>query len=520
MKKALFAYVAIALLIFGPALNAWFVADDWDYFVLVARATSPLVCFTPLLGRFIRPLAVATYYVNYLLFGLRPLPYHVLMVLVHAVNAWLVSLLALRLGLSRFVALAAALVFLVFAGHSEAVIWLGGAADVWLALLLIPALLLFDSSLTAERPAIPMAAASGMVALCVLAKETAAIGGPLFLVWGGSCLLSPIPPTARRRIIVRSVIGVSIACAIGVASLAVRVLVFGSVFRAYADLGTSHGMVLAMARAFVLRSFLPPGLPLMHFWTLGYDAVLTVVAALFGLAVFTRQPETRRGIAFLVSALVIALAPVFPLSISLINSVSERYVYVPTVFSSILLARFAELIFRRHFAVVAIAAFAGMHLLALERANREWVEAGGLAKTVTTKLIERVRAAAPPARVFVLNVPDTAAGAYVVRGALYGSFHVTAPDVAAPETRLTMVAATAMTSAMEHARVEQIGPRTFRIAQDSGNFLSVTAPPPTPEFRFDRWDGRSFDVTFATPPVPAAVMYVSRGRLGTAGELR
>jgi hypothetical protein len=520
MKKALVAYVALGLLIFAPALNAWFVGDDWDYFVLIARATSPLVCFTPLLGRFIRPLAVATYYVNFTLFGLRPLPYHVLLVLIHAINAWLVSLLALRLGLSRFVAFAAGLVFLVFAGHSEAVIWLGGAADPWLALLLIPALLLFDRSLTAERPAIPLAAACGMLALCVLAKETAAIGGPIFTVYGGSLLFTSVPPAARRRIIVRTVTAASISFAVTLASLAVRALVFKSVFGAYRELGTSLGMALPMARAFLLRCFFPSGLPLMRFWALGYDGVLIAVATLFALVMFVRRPETRRGIAFLVAALVIALAPMFPLSISLVDSVSERYVYVPTVFSSILLAWFAELTFRRRFAVVAIAAFAGIHLVALERANRAWVEAGALGHRVTTEFIERVRAAPPPAHVFVLNTPDTAAGAYVVRGAFYGSFHVTAPDVVEPETRLTSVAVTALTSAREHARVEQIGPRSFRIVQDSGNFLSVIAPPPTVQYRFDRWDGRSFDVTFTDSPEPAQVLYVSRGRVGTAGEMR
>ncbi len=314
----------------------------------------------------------------------------------------------------------------------------------------------------------------------------------------------------------------SIALATALATIAVRALVFDSVFGAYSQLGTSRGMVLAMARVFVLRSFLPAGPYLMRFWARGYDLVMIAVATLLVSFVFARRPETRRAIAFLVPALVFALTPVFPLSISLVDSVSERYVYVPTIFSSILLVWFAELAFgsRRLPAGIAIAAFAAVHLLALERANRVWVAAGALAHTVTTALIEHVRAVPPPVHVFVLNVPDTAAGAYVVRGALYGSFHVTAPDVADPESRLTMVAAAAMTSAVEHARVEQIGPRSFRIAQDSGNFLSETAPPPTAEFSFDRWDGRSFDVMFTPSPAPAQVLYVSRGRVGTAGELR
>lgn len=522
MKRALGAYLAIGLLIFWPALNAWFVADDWDYLVLAARATGPLVCFTPLLGRFLRPLAVATYYVNDLLFGLVPFPYHLVMVLVHVANAWAVSLLALRLGLSRFVAFGAGFVFLVFAGHSEAVIWLGGAADPWLALLLVPALLLFDRGLRAERPALPIAAACAMLALCFLAKETAAIGGALFLIYGGSMIVTPLSPVERRRIVVRTLTAVPIAFGVAAASLAVRALVFGSVFGAYSQLGTSHGMVLGMARAFVLRSFLPAGLYLARLWASGYDIALMAIATVFAAVVFARRPETRRAIAFLVPAVVLALAPVFPLSISLVDTVSERYVYVPTVFSSILVVWFAEVLFggRRLPAGIAIAAFAAVNLAALEGANRRWVAAGTFGHAVTTGLIEQVRAAAPPTHVFVLNLPDTAAGAYVVRGAFYGSFHLTAPDVADPESRLTMVAAAALTSAVEHARVEQIGPRSFRVAQDSGNFLSETAPPPTEQYRFDRWDGRSFEVTFAPSPVLARVLYVSRGRVGVAGELR
>lgn len=519
MKKTLIAYVAIALLIFAPALNAWFVADDWDYLVLIAPSTSPLVCFTPLLGRFIRPLAVATYYVNFELFGLRPLPYHVLLVLVHAVNSWLVSLLAVRLGLSRFVASAAALIFLVFAGHSEAVVWLGGAADVWLALLLIPALLLFDGSLTAERPARGIAAACGTLALCFLAKETAAIGGPLFVGYGGSLLFTRVPQT-RKAIVLRTAWAASAAVALTAASLAVRAFVFKTVFGAYRELGTSQGMMLPMARAFLLRSFLPPGLTLIRAWTAGYDVVLIAAAAALIVFLFVRRPDTRRGIAFLVSGLVIAIGPMFPLSISLVTSVSERYVYVPTIFSSILVAWFAELIFHRRVAVAALTAFAVMHLVALERANRAWDEAGTLCHTVTTKLIEQVRAGAPSTHVFVLNTPDTAAGAYVARGAFYGTFHLTAPDVPKPEAQLTSVAATALTSAMEHARAEQVGPRSFRIEQDSGNFLSAIAPTPTPEYSFDRWDGHSFDVTFPASAAPALVLYVSRGRVGTAGEFR
>src|SRR5215471_4482442 len=204
MKKALLAYLAIGLLAFAPIMHAWFVADDWDFLILVAKASGPSICFVPLVGRFLRPLVMATYYVNYHLFGLRPFPYHLSLVLIHVANAWLVCLLAARLGLSTLVAFGAGLIFLLFSGHTEAVTWVAGAADPWLILLLIPALLLFDRGLTSERPLAPLAGACLMLAACALAKETAVIGPALILAYGGSRLFGPLTAGERRRTIVRT----------------------------------------------------------------------------------------------------------------------------------------------------------------------------------------------------------------------------------------------------------------------------------------------------------------------------
>ncbi|HEX6463632.1 MAG TPA: hypothetical protein VFZ98_04240, partial [Vicinamibacterales bacterium] len=362
MNKALPVYLAIGLLVFAPVLRAWFVADDWDFLMLVANAKSPAICFVPLVGRFVRPLVVATYYVNYHLFGLRPFPYHLVLVVIHAVNAWLVSLLAARLGLSSLVAFGSGLIFLVFSGHAEAVTWVAGAADPWLVLLLLPALLFFDRGLSAERPAVPLAGACVMLAAGGLAKETAAIGPVLVLLYGASRLFAPIALEERRRTIARTLIVGSISAFAAVGFLGIRTLVFGSVFGAYSQLGTSRGMVVAEARAFALRAFLPAGQGLVEMWLGRYDVILFAAAALGLVAVFVRRPQARRGLAFLVPAFVVGLGPALPLSISLLNSVSERYVYVATAFSSIMAAWSAELLFprRRLAAGLVIALFAAV----------------------------------------------------------------------------------------------------------------------------------------------------------------
>src|SRR5262249_61421173 len=86
------ASLAIGTIAFAPILTTSFLADDWDFLALVTRADSVRICFIPLIGRFIRPLVMLTYYVNYHAFGLTTFPYHLTIDLVTAVNAWLVSL--------------------------------------------------------------------------------------------------------------------------------------------------------------------------------------------------------------------------------------------------------------------------------------------------------------------------------------------------------------------------------------------------------------------------------------------
>ena len=79
---ALAAYAAIGLLLFARILRVPFLSDDFKMLIIVQRAHGPLVIFEPLVGRFIRPLVVLLYYVNFKAFGLNPLPYHLVLVLV------------------------------------------------------------------------------------------------------------------------------------------------------------------------------------------------------------------------------------------------------------------------------------------------------------------------------------------------------------------------------------------------------------------------------------------------------
>jgi hypothetical protein len=508
----------VGLVAFGPALTAWFVADDWDFLILAARAHSPAICFVPLVGRFIRPLVMLTYYGGYHLFGLSPFPYHAVVVLLHVVNAWLAALLTARLGGSRMAAFAGGLLFLVFAGHAEAVTWVAGAADPWLVVFLLAALLLFARALDAERPARLLMLTSIVFALGLLAKETAVIAPALAAAYGAAALAAPSNSSRVRAIAARTAIVTAVTAVTAVLYLAYRARVFGSVFGAYDQLGTSRGVMAAEARKFLLRSFLPAGRWTTGLWVHHYDLLLIVAAAALLIWLLVSRPQGRAAILFLLAALAVSLAPSLPLTISLVDTVSERYVYVATVFSCILVALCCDLLAGRRRALVAgvLAIFTVVHGYGLTMANRTWIDAGRLARTVMDEIIAGVRSAPPTSLMLVLNVPDTAGGAFVIRGAFLNSFYLMAPDVAHPELRALMVASSAMRSARDETRVTRLGDRRFSVELPPGAWFVQSVAPVTAEYGFPVWSPTRYVIALNEPVYRTSLIslvYVSAGAL-------
>jgi hypothetical protein len=513
------ASLVIGAIVFAPILRTSFLADDWDFLTLVTHADSVRICFIPLIGRFIRPLVMLTYYVNYHAFGLSTLPYHLTIVLVHAVDAWLVSLLALRLARSDTAAVGAGLIFLLFAGHSEPVSWVGACADVWLVLFLVPGLLLFDTALDADRPAIWIAASIVVFTLGVLGKESAIIAPALVGARGLAALLEPGRRDVRR-VLRSTAVTIAVTGAAGLAYVGFRRYVFGSAFGAYGGLGTSQGRFFVEASAFVLRSFLPPGWKLTALWARGF-AVGIFGAGLIVLAVlWIRRPDTRPTLAFLLAGLVIALLPVLPLSISVATITSERFVYVPSVFTCLFTAWIVVCLagHRRALAVAVIALIVLVQARGLIRSNRAWRESGALFQSYSADAIDLLRRTPPPSRIFVLNVPDNVRGALTVRSAFHSSLDVLAPEIADPKRRVAMTASTGLNSGLEAATLERTGPRTFRVGLASGSFME-NGPHATPEYSIDAWRPNAYAITFHTINARTVVTYVSGGHLQTAAVL-
>jgi len=118
-------FLLLAAVVFYPSIHGEFIMDDWGYITTNAHITATSTpfhfwTFTP--GPDYWPLSYTFYWIFYRLFGENPTGYHVMNVLMHALNTSLVFLVA-RFFVPR-TALWAALLFLVHPLHVQAVSWI------------------------------------------------------------------------------------------------------------------------------------------------------------------------------------------------------------------------------------------------------------------------------------------------------------------------------------------------------------------------------------------------------------
>ena len=146
----LIAYLAsfcAILYLYWPALHGHFVFDDRSLFFFKPNRDAPIGAW--LSG--VRPVLMASYWVNYHLWGLEPFSYHFVNLVIHFLNTGLVFLVLLRLlgmaGWARTKAAAAAMIgALIFAIHplqTEAVSYVAGRSESLASLFMLLAYVVF-----------------------------------------------------------------------------------------------------------------------------------------------------------------------------------------------------------------------------------------------------------------------------------------------------------------------------------------------------------------------------------------
>jgi len=192
-----FAYAAVALAVYAPALHGAFVSDDvgyvlWNPWVHAINAenllailapTGPAAAYTANYA----PVHLLLHALDWQCFGADTLGHHVVNVVVHALASALVAALLARSGLSFAAAAAGGALFLVHPANVEAVAWI-------FQLKTVAALALACGALLAE-PRRPLLA-TALFGLALLTKIQAAFALPVALVW--IWLERPDSPRSRR----------------------------------------------------------------------------------------------------------------------------------------------------------------------------------------------------------------------------------------------------------------------------------------------------------------------------------
>jgi hypothetical protein len=175
---ALASIVAVCIVSYLPAVDNFFISDDFDMFVVIEAAQNSPRWFFESTPEFFRLMSFVYFGACYWLFGLNPQPYYWAGIALHAVVSILVFFLVRDLTGSSRGAWAAGLFFAAYERHQEAIMWISAANETILALNCMAFLLLWRRA--AERKSTGyFVLAHLMFALALLSKESAVAMVPL-----------------------------------------------------------------------------------------------------------------------------------------------------------------------------------------------------------------------------------------------------------------------------------------------------------------------------------------------------
>ena len=130
---AIFVVVAAVYL---PALRVGFLSDDYGFSVLYSMSGHEILrCLEmvhtkELILSPIRPTAMLSLWIDYIIYGWHPFGFHLTNIILHAINASLVWRLLKSLKLPNLAATASALIYALYPAHPEAVVWISGRFDL------------------------------------------------------------------------------------------------------------------------------------------------------------------------------------------------------------------------------------------------------------------------------------------------------------------------------------------------------------------------------------------------------
>jgi len=430
-----FTIIFLAVISYATVSNSFFLSDD---FPLIGRTlTGEFHWYRAVPGAvFFRPLVILSFTLESALWGVRPMGYHLTSIVLHGINSYLVFALATKLiqktspsvvATTNSVPVAAGLIFLLQPSHTEAVSWIAGRGDVMSTFFCLSALLGYVT-FRLKNYAVCLVVTLPLLLMALFAKETALCLPGIILTFEAFSASGSYKVDKVKRLII---VGLLSAFIIFVYFL-IRHLQLGAFIAGYgADVHLNFRLSLIYDEfpTYIFRAVLPPLPEWILFFPvkalkLGVLMIFSLCAAILAAPlIYKNMPRlpSRLGqsgtlLLMLLVSFICSLIPVITMDISLVDTQNERFLYLPTAFISIFLARISfDLIRPKRIWAVTIIGLLIFYSVSLYDSNRNWREAGQLSRSI----LEDISTSSGGENLIVVNAPDNLRGAYVYRNGLY-----------------------------------------------------------------------------------------------------
>jgi tetratricopeptide (TPR) repeat protein len=341
---------AVAILIFVRSLPYAFVYDDelqvlenpWirDWSQVLRFFSTHVWAFarTQTISNYYRPLHMVTYAVAYSIGGLKPHVFHLINILIHALCSVTVVLIGFRLSRNRYAGAAAGLLFALHPIHAESVTWISGITDPLCAAFYFPALYFYlkDSQEDGNRAALILALGCFLGAL--FSKEMA-FTFPIIAGWLDWCLY-------RKFRWSRYAMFAALFAFYALMRIRALHAFFVQQIPLHLDPFSRILSTIVLLAQYVAKMFVPFHISAFHVFepttsilTLDFALSAVCLAAYAAASWFLRR---QRTLLFLFGYCILTIIPALNLSGIGHNIFADRYLYIPTLGSCLLLPLLAQ----------------------------------------------------------------------------------------------------------------------------------------------------------------------------------
>jgi hypothetical protein len=397
-------FIIASFIIYLPVIDHYFVSDD---FKVLYRVCLEQIIF---IKRFFRPLSDFSIYLNYQWGGLNPRVFNSFNILIHGINGWLVYLTCLSLGhrLDKSgrmsFAIISSAVFLCYPFHNEGVVWMLGRGA---SLACLFSLLSVIGFYTVKNSNLQYCSVCLCYFISLSAFESTFFLPVIFI------LLLIFEEQKIRTIRNWGLVFIFTLSL----HLIARYLISGSILGSYGNEffhPRIRTIILNMPKVGG-RLILPPSQNAILLLSL--FIILTALAAFLIFRNFQKIRDTLPGriFLFLLGMLFVSCVIPFITGISTQTSETDRILYFPSVFVSMIAGLLVSRVKNSRFQWLAGVLIIFYSLFFLEKNNLNWKKASSVTYSMVAKILEISRMESNYGKVYFLNIPNEIDGAYVFR---------------------------------------------------------------------------------------------------------